>query len=87
MGDLVMQPDRVAADIHDLVLAARHDHHGQMQFAIAVPHRRCLTGHAGAIFGLGSDLQGPNRQTALEALLEAFRHRQRREHSPEQQRQ
>jgi hypothetical protein len=52
-----------------------------------VPHRRGVTGHAGTILGLGSDLQGPNRHAALEALLEALRHRQGREHPLEQQRQ
>ena len=85
--DLLVKPDGLAADIHDLVVAAGHDHHGQAQLAIAVPHRCRLASHAGAILGLGSDLQWPNRHAALEALLEALRHRQRREHSLEQQRQ
>ena len=34
---------------------------------------------AGAILGLGSDLQWPNRHPGREALLEALRHRQRRD--------
>ena len=77
--DLLVKPDGLTADIHDLVVAAGHDHHGQAQLTIAVPHRRRLASHAGAILGLGSDLQWPNRHAALEALLEALRHRQRRE--------
>jgi hypothetical protein len=64
--DLLVQLDRLPANLGSPVLTACHDDERHAQFPIPLPHRRGGRDHRGGVLGTRADLGGPYRHAEEE---------------------